>query len=184
MASELKQVMTLIDNNSNNIKEGDYLQICNLLMTVHKSFVTPEPPMILPSYTATLPLPSVNVPFTPDMNLGLNRVPTQRRLDFSGFTTPEPDPITRTEFQIYIDDRIRFIRNIKWKRMSDKRKIEALNYYYHFPEQNEPRLSDMENSIGLSPQELSRIYREYMTTINDDYDNTIQCLIETRNTYS
>ena len=50
--TELKQVMTLIDNNSSNIQEGDYLQICNLLMEIHK-----------------------NIPDS-------SRVPVNRRLDF------------------------------------------------------------------------------------------------------
>lgn len=184
MASELKQIMTLIDNNSNGIKEGDYLQICNLLMSVHKAFHTPEPPMVDPQYAASLPLPPLSVPFTPDINLGLNRVPTQRRLDFSAFVTPEIEPETRTDFQIYIDERIRVINKSKWKRMSDNRKIEALTHFYDFNDNTELRLGDMEWSLNLSSSELSELYKSYMNLINQNYDDAIRELMSFQNEHS
>ena len=147
MTTHLQKVMTLIDNNSNNIKEGDYLQICDLLMKVHGSVYTPE-------YASTQPLP---VPFAP-------RLPVVRTLDFSNSLMNVASNVLEKK---------------KWKRMTEKRKIEVLKkiYWNDNTEGFEPRLSDMENTVSLTKEQLKVLYKNEMEKHNREIDNQINNII-------
>lgn len=115
MTSELTQIMAFLDRNCANFKEGEYLDMCNLLMSLHKKFVTPPTPVSV-SFAATQPLPPVpvQVPFSPVRGrvfAPVSFVPQEERVDLTG---------DYDEFWRY--EEIEKLKKLLWRRMSESRK--------------------------------------------------------------
>ena len=100
MVPELSQIMSFLDRNSENFKEGEYLEMCNLLMSLHKKI---ENVPITPEFAATQPLP----PVTPVVN-ATHRV-------FSAWVPPRHVNENNTR-------EINRLRSKLWVRMSNGRK--------------------------------------------------------------
>jgi hypothetical protein len=60
MTSSLREIQAILENNCQNIKDGDYLKVCNLLMKLHSDMEFPIHHMMTTEYSSTIPLPDVD----------------------------------------------------------------------------------------------------------------------------
>ena len=179
MTNELKEVMNLIDNNSENIKENDYLQICNLLMAVHKQitndFVSSEP---TPAFIATPPelTPEqyahpafIATPPNPPFQA---RLPVRRRLDFDSVDVDIYEPQDDFGSVHLAEHTIRICRENMWTRMTLPRKLMALEESFGTLRDHrgvilmDPMIEDYKTILSLTDREIKEIYDNYKNDWN------------------
>ena len=173
MANELKKVMNLIDNNSDNIKENDYLQICNLLMTLHKQitndFDAPDEPF-QPSTPEQYAHPAfITTPPNPPFQA---RMPVRRQLIFD---VPEVDIYEpQDDFgSVYLAEQtIRICRENMWVRMTLARKLMALEDSFGTLRDHrgvilfEPMIEDYKTILSLTDREIKEVCENYKNDWN------------------
>lgn len=122
MVPELTQIMSFLDRNSENFKEGEYLEMCNLLMSLHKKMETIS---VSPEFASTQPLPNVNIPFTPEI-ASTQPLPSVNVPFTPEFASTRPLPsVVNSSHRVFrfglLEGLIMF-----WVRMTDGRKKEFI----------------------------------------------------------
>ena len=162
--------MSILDRNTESLRESEYLEACNIIKEVHQSLQGTSAAESIVDFASRQPLPDV-----PSI-------------------TQEPSSMEQSELLC----QIRNLENARWVHMTDTRKIEALKIELNLlegPVYNLTNLRDLEiqvlteyGKMEASDQDkqsfLSILYTDFKNMVNQGIDQKIEILNSSLLTHS